>query len=157
MKILKYLAMAIVVLTTTSCLKANLEDLPTWGESNITDIRFDYRYYGSQEWVDGGNVVEYMELKLVDKVVNKEAKTVTCKVQVPVASGTFTVAEKAKVNLTNIAGILWVSQAARVTPIEGAPILGVAGDWSKPNKYEIMAANGTKSVWVITVTSIEQL
>ena len=44
-----------------------------------------------------------------------------------------------------------ISTAAVIKPIDGAPTLGVPGDWSKPNKYEVMAANGDKKVWTIVV------
>ncbi|MEG2099786.1 MAG: hypothetical protein RRY42_07760 [Mucinivorans sp.] len=158
MKIFKYVVMAGIVLATmSSCLKANLEDLPTYDESRITDIRFDYRYYGPNEWVDGEHVVEYQQLTVVDKNVDKEALTVTCKVQVPKANGSFTATEKAKVTKANLTGIVWLSTAARITPLNGSPVLGVPGDWTKPNKYEVTAANGSKSVWTITVLSLEQL
>ncbi|MEG0601859.1 MAG: hypothetical protein RR980_01555 [Mucinivorans sp.] len=158
MKIFKYVVMACVALTTmSSCLKANLEDLPTYDESRITDIRFDYRYYGPNEWVDGEHVVEYVELKTVDKKIDKEALTVTCRVQVPKASGSFTAEEKAKVSKSNLSGILWVSTAARVTPLNGSAVLGVPGDWTKANTYQVKAANGSQSIWTITVLSVEQL
>ncbi|MEG0468180.1 MAG: hypothetical protein RR551_07875, partial [Mucinivorans sp.] len=57
----------------------------------------------------------------------------------------------------NLTGIVWLSTAARIIPLNGSPVLGVPGDWTKPNKYEVTAANGSKSVWTITVLSLEQL
>lgn len=157
MKIFKYVAMTIAVMATmTSCLKSNLAELPSWTESKLTDVRFDYRYYGTNIW-DDEPVVEYLELKLDNKVVNDEASTITCAVQVPKASGMFTEAEKAKVSLTNLTCIVWGSTAIRITPEEGSPKLGVPGDWSKPNKYRVMAADGSSRIWTITVTSLVQL
>lgn len=44
-----------------------------------------------------------------------------------------------------------ISTAARIFPIEGSPVLGTPGDWSKENKYEVMAVDGTKKIWTIKV------
>ena len=44
-----------------------------------------------------------------------------------------------------------ISTAATIKPINGAPKLGVPGDWTKDNQYEVTAADGTKKVWTIVV------
>ncbi|MDE7236705.1 MAG: hypothetical protein K2N66_02660, partial [Paramuribaculum sp.] len=50
--------------------------------------------------------------------------------------------------------VLNISTAAVIEPLDGAPALGVPGDWSKPNKYQITAANGKKKVWTVTLELI---
>ena len=44
-----------------------------------------------------------------------------------------------------------ISTAATIKPIGDAPKLGVPGDWTKDNQYEVTAADGTKKVWTIVV------
>ena len=44
-----------------------------------------------------------------------------------------------------------ISTAATIKPINGAPKLGVPGDWTKDNQYEVTAADGTKKTWTIVV------
>ncbi|WP_410520867.1 DUF5018-related domain-containing protein [Bacteroides cellulosilyticus] len=34
--------------------------------------------------------------------------------------------------------------------------MGKPGDWSKPNKYEITAADGSKKVWTITAYFLQE-
>ena len=59
--------------------------------------------------------------------------------------------EKANVDAKNLVVVLTISTAATVTPVDGAPKLGVPGDWSKPNKYKVTAANGNSRIWTVTV------
>ena len=47
-----------------------------------------------------------------------------------------------------------LSTAARISPLNGSPTLGVPGDWSKPNTYVVDAANGTRKNWTIEVMSL---
>lgn len=46
--------------------------------------------------------------------------------------------------MSNVVVSLNISTAAMIQPIDGAAVLGKPGDWSKPNKYEITAADGSK-------------
>lgn len=62
------------------------------------------------------------------------------------------VAEQA--TLDNVVVIFQLSTAARCEPIEGAPALGVPGDWTKPNKYKVTAADGTTKIWTVTINSL---
>jgi len=48
--------------------------------------------------------------------------------------------------------IVNISTAAIVSPIEGAPQFGKPGDWSKPNRYKVKAANGDEQIWTVSLT-----
>lgn len=137
----------------TSCLKGGMDDLPEYEEAEISGIqRVEYRYYGSDvSQIDGEKIVKKIALQNSTKI---EGTTVSLEVTVPAAEGTFTEAERQNVSLTNIAVMASISTAARLTPLDGAPALGVPGDWSKPNKYVITAANGSKKEWTITITKL---
>ena len=52
---------------------------------------------------------------------------------------------------SNVVVAVTISTAATIKPINGAPKLGVPGDWSKDNQYEVTAADGTKKTWTIVV------
>ena len=73
---------------------------------------------------------------------------------VPDATGTFTTTVRNTVALNNIALGVTVSSAARITPLSGAPAFGQPGDWSKPNKYLVTAADGSQKEWTIQVTQL---
>ena len=57
-----------------------------------------------------------------------------------------------KVNKNNLVVILGISTAAIIAPAPDAPKLGVPGDWSKPNKYVVKAANKSMAEWTVTLT-----
>ena len=59
-----------------------------------------------------------------------------------------------KVDKTNLAVIVSVSTAARVSPVGDAPRLGTPGNWSSAHKYRIEAANGNSAEWTIEVTNV---
>ena len=64
----------------------------------------------------------------------------------------FSEAERNGVNINNIVVAVDISTAAVMSPVEGAPKLGVPADWSSPHKYLVKAANGQTKVWTISVT-----
>jgi hypothetical protein len=139
----------------TSCLKYDLPTLPVYTDCNITNIYYEYRYYDSTSvWIDNSPIVKYVTLT-VTKTIDANANTVTVSLVVPAASGTFTVAKRANVALTNLIGSVDLSTAAIIAPIDGAPVLGMPGDFSAPRQYKVTAADGvTTKTWTITVTSL---
>lgn len=141
------------LLTFTSCLKGNLEDLPEFEDNFITGVqKVEFRWISDEiSNSNGQNVVKYVTL---DKkvTVDKDNSTVSIEVTVPAANNTFTEAVRATCTQSNIAVMVSLSTAAKITPANGAPKLGLPGDWSKPNKYVVMAANGDKRDWTIQVT-----
>lgn len=139
----------------TSCLKGGLEDLPEYEEAEILGIqRVEYRYYGDDvSNIDGENLVEKVALNVTTTI---EGSIVSINVTVPEADVSFTEEERSKVSLTNLAVMASISTAARVTPLDGAPKLGIPGDWSKPNKYLVTAANGNEKEWTIQIVSLNK-
>ena len=49
-----------------------------------------------------------------------------------------------------------LSTAAVIAPQDGAPTLGVPGDFSTTRRYLVTAANGTKKDWTIQVTALNK-
>jgi hypothetical protein len=141
----------------TSCLTAGLDELPAFEEAEITDVTFEYRYKDpGSVWIDGEQIVKWINLPVQNRVIDSNAGTVTCTLQVPAADGTFTEAIRAQVSLSSITGKFYLSAAASIAPVEGAPRLGVPGDFSAPRKYRVTAANGTAKVWTIHVTGLNR-
>lgn len=142
----------------TSCLEAGLDDLPAFEECEITDVKFEFRYEDVDDvWIDGEPIVKYVNLTVKDKVIDTEAGTVTCSLEVPAANddGPFTSTIRNTVSLSNIVGKFNLSTAASVKPLEGAPTLGIPGDFSSDRKYQVTAANGkNKKTWTIRVTEV---
>jgi hypothetical protein len=160
MKKIKYILVGLMFCSIaffTSCLKAGLEDLPSFTDAEITNIYFEYRYQDpNDKWTDGSAKVKYVTLT-VTKTIDNQANTVTATINVPSAGGSFTETERAKVALTNIVCTMNISTAASVKPADGAPTLGVPGDFSSPKKYIVTAADGTTNkTWTVTVTALNK-
>lgn len=156
MKKYSYLFFIFILMTLTSCLESGLEDLPEFDGNVITMVRkVEYRFKGTNSsGVSGEPYLEYVALGHKD-LLDKEAKTLQIEVTVPASNEEteFTAAKRAECTVQNIAIMVGLETAARLTPMGDAPKLGVPGDWSKPNKYLITAANGDKAEWTISVTN----
>jgi len=142
----------------TSCLKAGLDELPAFTDANISNIYFEYRYQDPGKlWTDGTATVQYLALVFTTKNIDANANTINVTLKVPAASGSFTSAERAKVGITNIVCMTNISAAAKIEPVDGAPLLGKPGDFSAPRKYLVTAADGTTAkTWTIVVTAINK-
>ena len=110
------------------------EDLPAYGEAEITKVGFYHKYYGpDKDGLTGENISVNKELQC-KYTINNDAATVDCIVTVPVADNKYTESIRAEVSQSKLAGYMKVSTAAHVTPIEDAPTLGAPGDWTRTNK-----------------------
>lgn len=131
----------------TSCLKAGLEDLPAYSDTEILSFTFSYRYMDSDD---------KMSLTLMggDYTIDSSASTVTCNIVVPDASATLPEEQRALVSLENLVGYCSISTAAIIEPIGDSPTLGGMADWSvNPLQYKVIAADGTERTWTIIINS----
>ncbi len=157
-KIYNYLIHGIfllLVLGTTSCLTGNLEDIPEFTDAEITDVKFDFRYKDANStWIDGEPVVKVVRLTVV-KTINAAAGTIEVNLSVPAPNASFTNDIRRQVALTNLVGKFNISTAATIEPLDGAPVLGVPGDFSTERKYRVTAADGkTKKDWTVKVNPL---
>ncbi len=153
-KILSGILMMLSVVLFSSCLESNLQDLPVFTDSDISAVRYaDFRYEYS-ETVDNVTTKTEKFVTLTVKSSSVSGNVVSCVLTVPDATGTFTTTVRNTVALNNIALGVTVSSAARITPLSGAPAFGQPGDWSKPNKYLVTAADGSQKEWTIQVTQL---
>lgn len=152
-KYIYFIGIGLLMSIMSSCLKGGMDDLPEYEEAEISGIqRVEYRYYSNDvSHIDGEKIVKKIALQNTAKI---EGTAVSVEVTVPAAEGTFTETQRGDVSLTNLAVMVTISTAARLSPLGGAPALGIPGDWSKPNKYLITAANGTRKEWTITITKL---
>ncbi|MDR1224964.1 MAG: DUF5018 domain-containing protein [Tannerella sp.] len=156
-KIMQLISMMILSACMFSCLDAGLDELPVYTEADIVDFRFEYRYDNPDKtWMDGSNAVEFIRLTTESQVFDSEKLTVALTVRVPEASGTFTENERAKVSLSGLVGYSYISTAALITPVDGAPRLGMPGDFSSPVNYRVTAADGkTVKTWTVQAVLVK--
>ncbi|MEG1616366.1 MAG: hypothetical protein RR202_09785 [Bacteroidales bacterium] len=149
-KFLNFLLIVMSVVSFTSCLKAGLDDFPAYGDANITTVnKVEYRYISSSvSNASGQQVVKYVELSR-QASIDAEKGTVTITASKP---SNFPSDQLNNLSANKLVVVVGLSTAARLSPIGDAPLLGVPGDWSKPNKYLVTAADGTKKEWTISLT-----
>jgi hypothetical protein len=159
----KFLIFAIGALFSfTSCLKSGLDELPAFEDTEIANIFFEHRYLDpNDQWTDGSSIVQFQRLDVSKEIKTNEAASedsVIVTLSIPMPSGSFTTEERQKVSLESIVCYMNISTAAKIEPLDGAPVLGKPGDFTSPRKYKITAADGkTTRTWVIKVNPLPEI
>jgi hypothetical protein len=159
----KFLIFAIGVLFSfTSCLKSGLDELPAFEDTEIANIFFEHRFLDpNDKWTDGSSIVQFQRLEVTKEIKTNESAaedSVIVTLSVPKPSGSFTTEERQKVTLENMVCYMNISTAAKIEPLDGAPVLGKPGDFTSPRKYKITAADGkTTRIWVIKVNPLPEI
>ncbi len=151
-KILYKLFLLFAVLSFSSCLDANLDELPVYEEADITSVSaVQYRYISDQKSPASGEyIIEEVNLHYtVD--VDSDKGTVRIKVTKP---ETFPADQVNNLSKSNLVVVVTLSTAARLTPVEGSPKLGSPADWTSAHKYIVTSASGKKKEWTIEVVSL---
>lgn len=151
-KLCTAIALLLMALINTSCLKSGLDDLETYDQNDITNIRFEYRW-----WDEANKQMRVIEME-VDKTIDNENKQVNCTLKVPATTANFTEDIRKNVSLSALSLNVDVSTAASVIPLDNAPQMGYfPSDFSgKTYKYKIVAANGNAANWTITISDFQK-
>lgn len=146
----------VTTLLMTSCLTANLPKIDTYKGANIESVNAVFhRYYTDKKIpASGERQVKQHQLSVPGKAVQKDetAGTISFEVKIPT---NLPADQKGKVKADNLVVVLNISTAALIEPIDGAPMLGVPGDWSKTNKYKVTAASGETKEWSVTLHLVQ--
>jgi hypothetical protein len=143
----------LAIVLFSSCLKHDLPKYPVSGLDFIDKVYFQYRWLDSNNISNGQPVVAIENLN-VTQTIDSVNNVISLQIQVPAANGDFDAYQHAQVSLKNLWALMDISQAATIAPVDSAPVLGYAGDFSTAQKYTVTAANPDSSrVWTITVTS----
>ena len=141
------IAALFVAVLSTSCLESGLEELDEYSGCDITNGNVYWRYYGDGKIpASGEQEVQQVYLEAV-RTPDAENGVYTIRYT------TSNIPEAERANFTESKAVVAVtiSTAATIKPIGDAPKLGVPGDWTKDNQYEVTAADGTKKTWTIVV------
>lgn len=153
-KFINIIAVLLLAVVSSSCLKHDLEDLEVYTESNIIGVQGVYwRYYGSDK-NPGSNEQSVKQIRVDVSDVDINAGSATCNFSCSLGSS-FPADQAAKFDTKKVVVVLNISTAAVIEPLEGSPKLGVPGDWSKPNKYKVTAANGTSKTWTVSMSTVK--
>ncbi len=153
-RILSIIFASIVALSLSSCLKKDLEELKVFDGKEITGIKeVQFRYKADEKMpVSGEQQVKVVSLEVDAKkvVIDKEKGTIVFDAKVPT---NVPASQKGKITNKNLVVVVNLSSAAMVKPLSGVKF-GMPGDWSKPNKFLVTAANGDTQEWTITLNFI---
>lgn len=149
-----FITLFVLPMMFSSCLTDNTEDIGAFSNNNINDIAgVWFRYITVENPNSTREVVKKLELDGITKAVDQATRTATIKVKPTAAKiNALPASAKAGLSIKNVAVVVSLPTAARIAPVGDAPALGVNGDWSKPNKYIVTAANGDTAEWTITIT-----
>lgn len=129
----------------SSCLTSGIDDYEeSFDGADITGANIYYR------WMDAsGNVQQ----KRIARALDIDDEEQVCTILYAIQGALNAEQSQDFETLKKVVVVLDISTAAVVKPVGDSPVLGVPGDWSKPNQYEITAANGTKKIWTVAVES----
>lgn len=143
----------LMVIALSSCLTSNTESIEAYTHNHISDVTgVWYRYITVENDNSDREVMKKVELDGIQKVIDKESRLVTIKVNPSQGRiNSIPAGARAELSINNVAVVVALPTAARLFPVGNSPKLGVNGDWSKPNKYIVRAANGDESEWTIHI------
>lgn len=146
------LLLVLVVAFTNSCLKSGLDELETFDQNDITNVRFEYRW-----WDEAGKRLRVVELE-TEKSIDNEKKEIHCTINVPAASNALPANVREQISLRALAVNVDASTAARISPVGGAPVMGTfPSDFSaKKFMYKVVAGNGDEAVWTILISDFKK-
>ena len=146
------MAFAVLALMNTSCLKMGLDELETYDVNDITNVRFEYRWY--EEAAEQMNIMEMS----VSNDIDAEGRVIECSITVPAATDKFTDEIRSQVSLSALAINVDASTAARIAPVDGAPVMGVfPSDFTaREFVYTVTAGNGDRADWTIRIVDFQK-
>lgn len=142
----------LLAVMNSSCIDWGLEELPAYDEAEITDFDLEYRYVTTN-----ANGVEQLAVVTLgaDVVISEDDATITVTPSIPAPSGSFTQEERRKVSLESIVAYAKLSPAAKIVPLDGAPKLGIPGNFSEVRRYKVVAADKkTSKEWTVIINSL---
>ena len=141
------IAALFVAVLSTSCLESGLDELDEYSGCDITNGNVYWRYYGEGKIPASGE----QEVKQVYLAAARTQDAENGVYTIRYTTSNIPEAERGNFTESKAVVAVTISTAATIKPIGDAPKLGVPGDWTKDNQYEVTAADGTKKVWTIVV------
>lgn len=138
------------MLLLTSCLKSGLDDIENSDLCAISSITMEYRWISQN--ANGYDQLSRQQMTL-SKNTPDENNEIRFTVSVPVISSSFPKSVRDHVELDGLYMIAVISSAAKIQPLNGAPKLGLPGEFEigKDYQYEVIAANGKSAVYHIVI------
>lgn len=147
-----FFSLLVLVIIQSSCLRANLDELDTYDLNEITNVRFEYRW-----WDENLKKLRVQEME-VEKDIDSEKREINCSIIVPQPNQNFTSSIRKDVSINKLAINVDISTAARIYPEGNSPVMGVfPSDFSdRKFSYKVVAGNGNIVTWVINIVDFKK-
>jgi len=155
-----YISAALMIFFSAACQKAVIQEPPST-DASLSNFYFTYNYpdttYANKGTSDQIMSIRVQTVNLSDQnypvVVSNDTVYVT-----PVVPGTgVPPGQLHNIKLSQLWGNVATVATSTVEPLNGAPVLGSMGDFSKPVTYRVKAADGSTKNWVIVAAPLPAL
>jgi hypothetical protein len=129
-------------------------------ECEISNIEFEHRWVTNPGDVEGMAKLFFQRLT-VTRTIDSENATIIVSLTVPNVTANYPQEQRDATVLENLACSFFVSNAARVAPLNNAPQLGALGDFSgakatEPFIYRVTAAAGNYKDWKLIIADFNK-
>ena len=152
-----YFLAVLVIFFSVSCEKSVTQEPPST-DNTISNFYFTYNYadttYANQGTANQIMSISVQTVNLSDQNYPVVISNDTIYVTPVIPSTGIPQGQLHDIKLSQLWGNAAMAATSTITPLNGAPILGSKGDFSKPVTYQVKAANGTTKNWVIVATPL---
>lgn len=167
---LNYKALGILALSVSficSCQKLIIQEPPS-KDNSMTNFSFFYQYpdttwsnYSDNDWTSHGlkqiTSISMNTISLTDLNYPVTISNDTVYVTPVIPSSGIPQGQLHNISLSKIWATASIPATSTIKPLNGAPVLGTIGDYSKPVTYQVTAADGSTKDWVIVATPLPVL
>lgn len=134
----------------TSCLESGLDDIENSDLCAISSLTMEYRWISQN--ANGYDQLSRQQMTLSSSSPD-ENNEIRFSITVPSANSSFPKDVREHVELDGLYLVTVISPAAKITPLNDAPKLGVPGSFEigKDYQYLVTAANGNTAVYHIVI------
>jgi hypothetical protein len=139
----------------SSCLKSNLPKLNNSSLNGMTAFNYEYRWVDTSFVLPGtpqADTVISVKMAILDNSVTISHDTLYTAPAIPAS---LPASQRPNVTLKHLWAYASIPNAATVVPLNSAPRLGDPGDFTGPVSYQVTAANGVASTWVVVTAPLQ--
>src|ERR1700761_4776146 len=136
------------------CLKAGLPKATNSSLDAMTSFNYEYRWLDTTSILPGTPQADTSITVNVVQLGNTVTVSNDTVYTSPSYPGNLPTAQIPNVTLSHIWGYANIPDAATIYPVDGSPVLGEPGDFSKPQTYKIVAADGSTATWVVVTAPL---
>jgi len=152
-RIYNFTIIAVCWLLAASCIKTKVSPDKLSTDNALNFVTYQYKWYDTTQAGTKDQKIIYNEATLNNSIVISN-DTVYCSPSLP---SSFDIDQIPNVSRKRLWAYATISANAVIAPVDNAPVLGDAGDYSAPQAYKVTAASGVSRTYVIVTAVIPEL